>query len=142
MLNNIIESINLLESVFTDTVNYINSNVCCEECDKLTLDKISVYIENNHPDFEKKCKKLDEQLELFSRDKKKADNKQLLKGITIKFDDVNIDSMGYLCGCFLLKSSVLPYKSKFSLYDGVNFDININNYSSEEQFVLGTYCLC
>lgn len=136
--NAVINAINEISEILRDVVLYINSSYAEHV---LTLDSICIYLENSCPNFEDRCKKLDNCFKLMLLDDCDVDKDKILKGIKSSFSQTSFDSMGYLCCMYPLESTILNRHSQFDLYEGVYFSVNINNYSVSEQLVLGTCCL-
>ena len=106
----------------------------------LTLGSIMIYIYSSFPTLEEDCGRLDSFIE---NERITLDKVKFLNKIREGFDrgKYGFDSMGYFTGYYELNSSLLENHSKIVIYEGTNFEININNFNKEEQLVLGTISL-
>ena len=121
-------------AIVADIVSYIKFS----EPEDLSIYSINEFIKNKYPSFLQECNRLDSMLTLYSTI---IDPDKVVLKSKKYFDLSFIDSMGYFLGYFNLNTHLLNLHTKYALYDGKQFDINLNSFYGTEQLVLGTSLL-
>lgn len=128
----LVNTVSNIAYMLQKTALYINGSKS-----SLSKEEIREYIISSFPNLTKECNRLDE---LIEKERYTLNKDRFISKIKDEFTNgkAGFDKAGFFIGYYDLKSKILNPKEKMVIYDGVFFELNINNYMGNEQIILGT----